>query len=251
MAYKQISPQVVAEGGTGASTLTGVVTGNGTSAMTANAVTQYGVLVGGASNAVSSTAVGTSGDVLTSNGAGMAPTYQTPSSGGSGSWIYLATRTASTDTSVEFTSVISATYINYVIHYYNIIQSDSSGSFRMLVSEDNGSSYLSTGYVSGLTYSSYNGSAWSGFSSTTYQPLITTSSSGTGYGSTATLFLYNVDAGTDYFRINGSSTFVDNSTLRRGLITGYNTSTAVDALKFQVTTGTFSGTIIMYGLKIS
>lgn len=77
-------PAQVAKGGTGAATLTGVLTGNGTSAVTANTVTQYGVLIGGASNAVSSTAVGSAGQVLTSNGAGMDPTYQLGvSSGGS------------------------------------------------------------------------------------------------------------------------------------------------------------------------
>ena len=77
MAYKRISPQPVNEGGTGASTLTGVLTGNGTSAISANAVTQYSVLVGGASNAVSNVAsVGTSGQLLTSNGAGANPTFQ-------------------------------------------------------------------------------------------------------------------------------------------------------------------------------
>ena len=76
MAYKRTSPAPVTEGGTGAQTLTGVLTGNGTSAITANAVTQYGVLVGGASNAVDSTAVGTATHVLTSNGAGLAPTFQ-------------------------------------------------------------------------------------------------------------------------------------------------------------------------------
>ena len=77
MAYKRISPQPVEEGGTGASTITGVLTGNGTSAVTANAVTQYAVLVGGASNAVGNVAsVGTSGQVLTSNGAGSNPTFQ-------------------------------------------------------------------------------------------------------------------------------------------------------------------------------
>lgn len=82
MAYKQISPQPVVEGGTGAATLTGVLTGNGTSAVTANAVTQYAVLVGGASNAVGNVAsVGSSGQVLTSNGAGSNPTFQDNASG--------------------------------------------------------------------------------------------------------------------------------------------------------------------------
>lgn len=75
----------VAYGGTGAATLTGVLTGNGTSAVTANAVTQYGVLVGDASNAVTSTSVGTSTHVLTSNGAGVAPTFQVIPPGLSGS----------------------------------------------------------------------------------------------------------------------------------------------------------------------
>lgn len=67
---------VVAGGGTGATTLTGILTGNGTSAFTASTVTQHGVLVGGASNAVSSTAVGSTGQVLQAN-TGADPTYST------------------------------------------------------------------------------------------------------------------------------------------------------------------------------
>jgi len=51
-------------GGTGAATLTGIVTGNGTAAMTANAVTQHGVLIGGAANAASSLAVAATGTLL-------------------------------------------------------------------------------------------------------------------------------------------------------------------------------------------
>lgn len=46
------------------STLTGVLTGNGASAVTANAVTQHGVLIAAASNAVSSLAVASTGTVL-------------------------------------------------------------------------------------------------------------------------------------------------------------------------------------------
>lgn len=68
---------VVAGGGTGATTLTGVLTGNGTSAVTANAITQYAVVIGGASNAVASTSVGSAGQVLQSSGAGVNPAYST------------------------------------------------------------------------------------------------------------------------------------------------------------------------------
>lgn len=58
------APLNVAHGGTGATTLTGVLTGNGTSAVTANAVTQHGVLIGGATNAVSSLGVAATGSTL-------------------------------------------------------------------------------------------------------------------------------------------------------------------------------------------
>jgi hypothetical protein len=64
MAYKQISPQPVVEGGTGVQTITGVLTGNGTSPVTANAVTENGILIGASSNAVASLGVATNGQIL-------------------------------------------------------------------------------------------------------------------------------------------------------------------------------------------
>lgn len=68
---------VVAGGGTGAISLTGVLIGNGTSPVTGNTVTQYDVLVGGASNAISSVGPGTSGQILQSGGNSANPAYST------------------------------------------------------------------------------------------------------------------------------------------------------------------------------
>ena len=62
-------------------TATGVVTHDGSGIFTASTITQYQTLVGGASNTISGVAVGTSGQVLVSNGAGSAPTFQTSSVG--------------------------------------------------------------------------------------------------------------------------------------------------------------------------
>ncbi|NYT19239.1 MAG: hypothetical protein GKC08_02980 [Methanosarcinales archaeon] len=68
----------VAGGGTGATTLTGILTGNGTSAFTASAVSQYTTLVAGASNAVVGIAPSaTSGVPLISQGSSANPTYGT------------------------------------------------------------------------------------------------------------------------------------------------------------------------------
>ncbi len=68
-------------GGTGAATLTGILTGNGTSAITASTVTQHGVLVGALTNSVSSTAVGTTGQVLTGV-TGADPVWASPATSG-------------------------------------------------------------------------------------------------------------------------------------------------------------------------
>ena len=67
----------VAGGGTGATTLTGILTGNGTSPVTASAVSQYSTLVAGSSNSVVGVAPSsTIGYVLTSNGSSANPSYQ-------------------------------------------------------------------------------------------------------------------------------------------------------------------------------
>jgi len=76
VAFSGILP--VSSGGTGASTLTGILIGNGTSAIGASTVTQYGMVVAGASNTVSSIAPSaTSGVPLISQGAAANPAYGT------------------------------------------------------------------------------------------------------------------------------------------------------------------------------
>jgi hypothetical protein len=75
----------VAGGGTGATTLTGVLTGNGTSAVTASPVTQFGAVIAGASNAVTSVSpTATTGVPLVSNGVAANPTFSTASVAGGG-----------------------------------------------------------------------------------------------------------------------------------------------------------------------
>ena len=79
---------VVGNGGTGASTLTGVLIGNGTSAVTGNAITQYDVLIGGASNAISSIAPSSSSGVpLVSAGSSSNPAFGTAVVAGGGTGI--------------------------------------------------------------------------------------------------------------------------------------------------------------------
>lgn len=78
----------VPNGGTGVGTLTGVVTGNGIAAFTASPVTQYNVLVGAASNAITSIApTATSGVPLISQGAAADPAFGTAVVAGGGTGV--------------------------------------------------------------------------------------------------------------------------------------------------------------------
>jgi hypothetical protein len=76
------------------------VIGGGTGAVT---LTNHGVLLGQGTSAVAATAAGTSGDVLTSNGASADPTYQTPAR------VLISEQSPSGTGTVTF-STIAATY---------------------------------------------------------------------------------------------------------------------------------------------
>ncbi|MCL5875793.1 MAG: tail fiber domain-containing protein [Candidatus Dependentiae bacterium] len=85
--YALSTPVSVTHGGTGATTLTGVLIGNGTSAVTGNPVTQFDVLVGGSGNTINSIMPSaTTGIPLISNGLAANPSFGTAvvSGGGTG-----------------------------------------------------------------------------------------------------------------------------------------------------------------------
>ena len=119
MTYLRRSPMPVTEGGTGAQTLTGVLTGNGTSAITANAVTQYNVIVGGASNAVGSVAPSaTTGVPLVSQGAAANPAFGTAVVAGGGTGIVTTTAYAPICGGTTATGAFQAATTNFATSGY-------------------------------------------------------------------------------------------------------------------------------------
>ena len=129
------TPVTVPLGGTGVSTLT----------------TAYGTLIAGttATGAVQTVAPGTSGYILTSNGTSAAPTYQA-AAGGGGSIVELYKTAASNVATVNFTSLISATYQNYLLQFNGVYCASSGGTLSVRLSANNGGSYLL-----GSTYSDH------------------------------------------------------------------------------------------------
>lgn len=173
---------VVAGGGTGATTLTGVVTGNGTSAFTASPVTQYDVLVGGASNAISSVGPGSAGQVLQSGGAAANPAYSTatyPSTSGTSGTLLQSNGTNFVNSTATYPSTAGTSgtilqsngtnWINSTPTYPttagtsgNVLTSDGtnwvssppaagSGSYSLQMQVDNGNPLDSTSYFMGYS----------------------------------------------------------------------------------------------------
>jgi len=119
-------PAEVAKGGTGVDTTT------------AYAVQCGGTTATGAHQPIAS--VGTSGQVLTSNGAGALPTMQTLNSG----LILISSKTASSSASVTFVDIGS--YKTYFFQFENIRPATDNSYLILQMSDDNGSTYETTGY---------------------------------------------------------------------------------------------------------
>ena len=110
------SGQALLSSGSGAPTW-----GTPASATTATTATTATNIAGGAQGSVpyqsaagttALLAAGTSGQVLTTQGAGANPTWTTPSSG---SWVYLSSAAAFGSSGVDFTGFVSSTYFSYAL----------------------------------------------------------------------------------------------------------------------------------------
>lgn len=109
--------------------------------------TAYAVVCGGTTstgNLQSIASVGTSGQVLTSNGASALPTFQAlPAT--SSAWVLISTGTASSSAAIDFTD-LSTTYSAYKIIYNNLYPGTTNTQFTILFSTTNGSSFITSNY---------------------------------------------------------------------------------------------------------
>lgn len=235
----------VAGGGTGATTLTGVLTGNGTSPVTASPVTQYTVLLGDASNAVTNVSgTGTSGQVLTSQGAGSPPQWAT-SSGGSGVWKLLDVQSA-TGSSVVFTGNFTSSYRFYVFFLEGVSQNTgTSQNIRLRVSNDGGSSFYSSGYDSLLA--SFVGA---GGGTTSNTGVLVAKARSSSHISDGNVYCYGL-AQSRVPTFTGQSICTSSSGINEVSNLGacHLTQTNIDAIEFSVTGANFSaGSILLYGI---
>ena len=173
----------------------------------------------------------------------------------------ISSQTASNSASISFTTGIDSTYKEYQFYYYDINPATDYALFQFNLSTDSGSNYNVTkttthfkaytsetsAYTSELFYASSHDLA----QSTSYQNITDgignrSDESGAGY-----LTLFN-PASTTYVKH-----FIGTSNSYRGddpisyvnYVAGYgNTTSAVNAVRFQMSSGNFDGTILMFGI---
>jgi len=228
-------PLTVPDGGTGITAFTNA----------------YATLLAGttATGAIQDAGVGTSGLVLTSNGAAL-PTYQTSPSLSGGDMIYISTATASTSATIE---IALTGYNFYVINISGLVPDTDAVAFRADISLDSGSTW-ETGAsdyrfqtfiaINGVDSASQSlGTSFIQLGSTNRSNTSTDTAAGTldilGAAASAYTSFHYKDG-----YINSAGTTQYTSTFNE-----YKATTTVDAIRFQMSSGNIStGEFKLYGI---
>ncbi len=178
-----------------------------------------------------------------------------------GGQVLLATATASSSASIEFTSGIDSTYDVYQFEFINIHPATNGANFNFNLSTDSGSNYNVTkttthfnaqqdeaGTSSGIFYDTAGDLA----QSTADQPLSRGLGNDNDQSVSGTLQMFSPSSTTFVKHFIFTLNHYNNSDLTvNNFIAGYgNTTSAVNAVKFVMSSGNIdAGTIKMYGIK--
>lgn len=255
------------------------------SSSNANAITGAGTLTYsglsfiGSSTTINTTtktqipAIGTTGAVLQSNGAGALPSFSTatyPTTATANSLLYasasnvvsagnpsgvpikLGTATASNSASISFTSLISATYSTYLVILNNVLPATNGAALLLTYSTDNGSTYLNTNYRWAYTYTVPTANGRAGSASDSSISINNGVGNASGNGVSGHLYFYNLNVATNFPLVQGMTSAPDNASTTMLINTGNNSNTTgVNAIKFAYSSGNItSGTFTLYGIVI-
>ena len=182
-----------------------------------------------------------------------------PSSISGGAMTLLATQTASSSANISFTSGIDSTYDKYVFKFYDIHPSADAVEFRFNLSADSGSNYnvakTTTFFrathlendTTAFSYRTGNDLA----NSTAFQMLLDGVGTDNDQSASGEFTLYNPSS-TVFVKhfMSRSSTHQYESGVRDCFMAGHgNTTSAVDAVRFDMSSGNFDGVIKLYGIS--
>lgn len=169
-----------------------------------------------------------------------------------GAWILIQTQTASNSASLAFTTGITTTYNTYVLVVDNYVPATNTTNLLLQISTNGGSSYINSGYQTGVTYFQYNSTTVNNANSTT-SFLLNSSIPSTTDGCSGVYFLYGFTANTANVRPSYGASLGGRTGGAVGMaLAGGNyaaASTLVNAFQIISSSGNLStGTFTLYGI---
>jgi hypothetical protein len=173
---------------------------------------------------------------------------------------FISSQTASNSASLSFTSGLDSTYKAYKFVFVNINPANDNVFFDFNLSSDAGSNYNVTKTTTAFrAYHTEGGAAptleyYSSIDlaqSTSFQNIAGEAGSGADESVSGSLILFNPSSTTyvKHFLTNSNQNTYHDLTMNT-FIAGYgNTTSAVNAIRFQMSSGNFDGTIYLYGIK--
>jgi hypothetical protein len=214
-----------------------------------------GAIARNAANNITTAGVFTSGAITNSSVTGI-----TVLANASDGITLISSQTASNSASISFTTGIDSTYKAYKFVFVNMNPATDDVSFRFNMSTDAGSNYNVTKTTTAF-YASHDeadtGTSltyWTGgdqAQSTDFHILANAIGNGADESASGSLILFNPSS-TTYVKhfISNLNTYVSDNTNIIFYMAGYgNTTSAVNAIRFQMSAGNFDGTIYLYGIK--
>ena len=195
------------------------------------------------------------------NDRSMASITSLPSGVSGSSLVLLETQTASSSGTISFTSNIDSTYKEYIFKYINVHPATNNVDFQFNMSADSGSNYNVTkttttfqAYLNegdsanGLAYGSSRDLA----QSTDFQGIVIGVGNGNDEAASGYLHIFEPSSTTfvKHF-ISGSNNYRADNESQQHYTAGYgNTTSAVDAIQFKMSSGNIdAGTIKLYGVS--
>lgn len=202
---------------------------------TDNAVALFNGTSGGVIKQVSG--LGTAGQALVSQGAGLPPVWGDPAA--SGSFILLSTQNVTSAAQIDFTG-LSSNYLYYFL-VCNHLTVSSTGDLWLRTSTDNGATFAA---ASGNYCYNRNGTATTA-AQIPFGNFNVASNSGAFQ-----ISMFNMGIGTGYPRFSSLMNDFNTTAFNRWEVDGIRTAIAsINAVRILMNTGTLSGTFKLYGVK--
>jgi hypothetical protein len=160
--------------------------------------------------------------------------------------VLISSQTASSSASISFTGLTA--YPIYFVTIQQAVPATNAQFMLMQMSSNNGSSWVTSGYLAGCTYFNYNGSTGANQSNSSGWALSDVMSNSTGYLS-ASFYIYGANVAINP-NISGTCSFYNSGNRYVfGIVGGVGGSTGLNAINFLMSSGNISsGIFTLYGL---